>query len=159
MKKLVLSFLLLSGCSAPTVPLWFQPNKPHVSSLSQDLDCQVEAAQTVPVSNQTYSTPSYVTPTQVYCNPATNSCTGYGGQVIGGQTNTVDVNSGLRARVIRQCMAKKGWQLVVLPNCSTENYSEYLKAPEKYQIPKRTTSNSCAILDPKSKNWVIFTPS
>lgn len=159
MKKLVLSVLLLSGCAAPTVPLWFQANKPHVSSLSHDLDCQVEAAQKVPVSNQTYSTPSLVTPTHLSCNPSTNSCVSYGGQHIGGQINTVDVNADLRAKVIRQCMAKKGWQLVVLPNCSTANYSSYLAAPDQYRAPKSVTSGSCAVLDPNTKQWVIFTPT
>ncbi|UWQ30273.1 hypothetical protein [Leisingera sp. M523] len=159
MKKLVLSALLLSGCAAPTVPLWFQPNKPHVSSLSHDLDCQVEAVQKVPASNQVRSTPTYTTPTYLNCNPQTNSCISNGGQVIGGQTYTVDVNSGLRWQVLRQCMAKKGWQLVSLPPCGVPQHKAFMEDPEKYRAPKGVTAESCAILDRPRKEWVIYTPS
>ena len=151
--------LLLTGCAPPSVPLWYRPGKPHVASLEQDLSCQIEAAQKVPASNQVRSTPSVTTPSYVSCNSSTTSCTVYNGQTIGGQTYTVDVNDGLRRQVIRQCMAKKGWQLVTLPNCSATHYSAYLDDPEKYRAPKRVTAESCAVLDQSRNEWVIFTPT
>lgn len=102
---------------------------------------------------------AFTTPSNVSCNPTTSSCTVTGGQTIGGQTYTVDVNAGLRSQVIRQCMAKRGWQLVTLPNCSAERYSAYLADPAKYRAPRSITAESCAVLDQSRNEWVIFTPS
>ena len=48
------------------------------------------------------------------------SCQEYGGQTYGGQQYSYDANSDLRYRVILQCLQKKGYQVIDLPSCDSE---------------------------------------
>ena len=157
MKKMLLFAVLLSGC-ATSVPIWYKANTPPSRSLHSATDCEIHGVQSVPASNHVRTTSTFQTPTHVRCNPVTNSCTASGGDTIGGQTYTVDVNADLRAKVVRQCMAKRGWQLVTLPTCGVPQHTAYNEAPDKYRAPKGITAESCAILDRARNEWVIFTP-
>jgi hypothetical protein len=82
-------------------------------------NCQVEAAQRVPQRQVSRTTASYTTPVQTSCNTIGTQtfCNSSGGDTIGGDNYTVDVNAGLRSKVFYQCMANKNYRYVNLPPC------------------------------------------
>ena len=127
------------------------------------LKCEVEAAQQVPVNNQTSTTPVFTTPT--YTTPV--SCyTGYGGyttcsggQTMGGQTYggnvvTSDANLGLRQRLQDQCMADRGYTLRNLKPCSDLDmrsgtiFPQSGKQPKTEEIACFTQNQSFLVLPP-----------
>ena len=124
-----LAFVL--GCAAQMTPeQLYQAGKPFavpfykngatVSVLeSEELDCEVAAAQRVPQNIQVKTTPTYTTPTYTTCNNIGYStfCNSTGGQIYGGQTYSVDANADLRGRAFSQCMAQKGWRSASIPPC------------------------------------------
>lgn len=93
--------------------------------------CEVASLQQVPRAIATAQTPIVTTPQTIF-SPATTRCYGAGntvnctttpaivagGQTSGGQIFSYDANSDLRQRVVEQCMASKGYQLVTLPPCT-----------------------------------------
>lgn len=114
--------LVLAGC-APSQFTGYWRSGVTVAQQQNDLtNCQVRAANQVPVSTQVRTTPTYTTPENTSCYNIGYSvnCTTTGGQVYGGDTYSYDVNADLRQRVVGQCMARRGYQAVTLPICGDE---------------------------------------
>jgi hypothetical protein len=96
MRKLMIAGLMgigfLLGCGAKTTALVIY--KEQVSYLDGNqalLECQVKAAQTVPVSNNIYTTPTWTTPISCSVSSGRTSCSGgitYSGNIITQDSNT-----------------------------------------------------------------------
>ena len=113
--KVVAAFAVLSGCGP--VSMYYQPGV-AVSRLDTDhTNCEVSALRDAPVANQIRRDPSIFIPSRSYCNSA-GSCYTRPGYWVHGDIYTVDVNAGLRQRVLDQCMQQKGYQQVSIPRCS-----------------------------------------
>ena len=119
----VLLATVVGGCVAtgPVNVAWREGATGPQASFAQT-DCQIEAANRVPESVRTYTTPVYSTPSNVQCTTIGNfvNCQEYGGQVYGGQTQAYDANADLRMRATEQCLAKKGFSVVQFPACTPE---------------------------------------
>ena len=122
MRKAVVAGLvgvgLLAGCMTPA-PLryYLKTGSNSLTHNEAQLECEVAAAQSVPVSNQVSTTPTFTTP--VTCSPGFGgSVTCNGGQTFGGNVVTHDANLDLRVRLESQCMANKGYTVRYLPNCT-----------------------------------------
>ena len=160
----IVSLGLLGGCmQSPPQPFYLKTgstNKEHNSIL---LKCEVEAAQKVPVSNQTSTTPVFKTPT--YTTPVScyssyggyTTCSGgqtTGGQIYGGNMVTSDANLGLRQRLQDQCMADQGYILRNLNPCSDleirsgASFPPSVKQPETDFIECFTPNQSFIVLPP-----------
>ncbi len=128
----ILAFVCLGlmGCAAPTAYERYKAGEPlrnfaykagtTLAVQQRDVtNCQVSAAQRVPVNNVTTTTPVSVAPTQTYCNQigTQTMCNTYGGQTYGGTSTTTDTNNALRTRVFYQCMADQGYRYVNIPVC------------------------------------------
>lgn len=122
----------LIGCGAAVLSPYehFMAGKPWLdypyktgatpSSTDRDtLNCRVESHQRVSQQLVTNTTPSFTTDTQTYCNKIGTQvlCNTTGGDTIGGDTYTTDVNAGLRRSVERQCMMDKNYRYVNIPPC------------------------------------------
>jgi len=150
---------VLAGC-LPTENINYL-YKPGVSLSQKDNDafeCRLKAANSVPVSNQTTSTPGYVTPVSCTTNYGYTQCTG--GQTIGGGVITVDVNSELRNQVEQRCMAAKGYKKtsIALPMCKKEsipagfvNSSAKVSTPVEGACWVQGTENASLILLPEEQ--------
>ena len=91
------------------------------ASLTNDMtNCKIEAAQRVPQQMVSYTTPTYTTPVQTYCNRIGTQtfCNSSGGQTHGGQTTVSDANEGLRYSAYNQCLARQGYRFVDIPACA-----------------------------------------
>lgn len=138
---LLLIATLVSCDTVPTVQQIYWKNGTTSVQRSADFTpCEVEALRQVPAAmavgqSPTYTLPTYSTPAYTSCNGAAygygygynyqSNCTTTGGSVSGGQTMggqiySYDANLGLRQRVGAQCLAQKGWQLVSLPTCTSD---------------------------------------
>lgn len=146
--------IALSGCVNQAI--WYKPNVSPSLNVSDRTDCEVEAAQTVPSNTQVRTTPSFTTPTYVDCYGGFCSVTG--GDQVGGKTYSVDTNKDLRDRVMRQCMAKRGWQVVTLPYCGAGEQKAYKADPARYRVPGKLSAGACVIYDTTIKDFVIFAP-
>ena len=126
----LISLSLLVSCVAPMttydayragkpMPMFYKGGVGFGKIASDNTDCQVEAVQRVPAQVQTTQTPVYTTPVSTTCNQIGTQtfCNQMGGQTYGGQTQSYDVNSGLRQQVHSQCMAKKGYRYLNIPAC------------------------------------------
>ncbi|WP_172960954.1 hypothetical protein [Oceaniglobus roseus] len=92
-----------------------------VTRLNADLtDCEVSGVNRVPPNTQIRTTPIEVLPPRRVCSRDGLHCRLIGGDIVGGETYTYDANAGLRARVISQCMAARGYSPVEIPMCSPE---------------------------------------
>ena len=104
-------------------------------------DCQVKAAQSVPVNTQIGTTSTYTTPVQTSCYAGYGgyvSCNSSGGQTYGGDVYSYDANSNLRNRVANQCMQQKGFRLIELPTCTAAK----AQAGVSQKLPQ-LNANSC----------------
>ena len=101
------------------MPMFYKGGVDFGRTASDNTDCQVEAVQRVPAQVQTTQTPAYTTPVSTTCNQIGTQtfCNQMGGQTYGGQTQSYDVNAGLRQQVHLQCMARKGYQYLNIPAC------------------------------------------
>lgn len=122
-KLLVLGFVgvgLLAGCgvSEPDRAFFYKENTKYSEANKTLTDCQVEAAQKVPVSNNSYTTPTWTTP--VSCSTSYGYTNCYGGNTYGGNLVTQDTNLPLRDRVTEQCLVDKGYYVGRVPVCSNE---------------------------------------
>lgn len=131
LKSLGCVFLVLSACVPTSHAIYWKEGPNFAQRQSDFTDCEVEALNKVPNQTAVRSIPGYTTPIQV--SPSSTQCYGYGnyascnssgstvtgGQVIGGGVETYDANLGLRDRVGRQCLSRRGYTLVTLPVCTT----------------------------------------
>ena len=140
MKKAIGALVMagLGGCVAtgPTTVAWREGATGPQASFAQT-DCLIEAANRVPESVRTYTTPVYSTPSNVQCSTIGNyvSCQEYGGQVYGGQTQAYDANADLRMAAATQCLAKKGFSVVEFPACTSEQAKQGLVSFSTGKLP------------------------
>ena len=114
------SFGFLAGCGAgKTALVFYNENVTYDDGNKALLDCQVEAAQKVPVSNNIYTTPTWTTPVSCTVSSGRTSCSG--GITYGGNVVTQDLNGGLRYRVTKQCLRDKGYFVGEAPICNARN--------------------------------------
>ena len=142
-KKFVLPFLLLVGCVSSAMtpyqaykagkpfPMFYKAGVGFAQIKNDNTNCQIDAAQRVPVQTQISQTPTYTTPVQTTCNSygtgfgvgygvstsAQTFCTQSGGQTYGGTIQSYDANAGLRSQATLQCMANKGYRYVNIAAC------------------------------------------
>ncbi|CUH77400.1 hypothetical protein TRM7557_01353 [Tritonibacter multivorans] len=163
---------MLSACDVQRSPAQlYEARKPLVfdhykngatsDEIDRDvLDCQIEASQRVPQNLQVRTTPAYTTPVNTYCSGSGYyvSCNSYGGQTIGGDTYTIDVNSSLRAKARAQCVARKGYRAVSIPPCPVGVNAESMKLKSKQGVlalPK-FSSKTCYFAD--AENFLVGEP-
>jgi len=116
----LVSFGFLAGCGAgKTALVFYNENVTYDDGNQALLDCQVEAAQKVPVSNNIHTTPTWTTPVSCTVSSGRTSCSG--GVTYGGNMVTQDLNGGLRDRVIKQCLRDKGYFVGEAPICNARN--------------------------------------
>jgi hypothetical protein len=137
----------LSAC-VPTQPYtvaWREGATAAQADTAQT-DCLIEAANRVPQSVQAYTTPVYQSPSNVQCTTFGNyvSCQEYGGQVYGGNVQTYDANAGLRARATEQCLARKGFGVATIPQCTTEQSKQGVVSFQSGRLPP-ASSVLCAV--------------
>jgi hypothetical protein len=129
--------ILLAGCT-PTAETTYWRDGATGRQWDQAItQCQVQALREVPQSVAVGSTPTYQTPTQTSCYTIGNTvqCSTTGGQVYGGQVYSYDPNAGLRSRVEAQCMANRGYALVTIPTCTSEQRSAGTLRPLSGRLP------------------------
>lgn len=119
---------LLAGCggSQPETAFTYKENTKYSEANRAAMDCLVEAAQKVPVANNSYTTPTWTTP--VSCSTSFGDINCYGGNTYGGNLVTQDTNLLLRERVAEQCLVDKGYYVGRIPFCSNATKRKFLKA-------------------------------
>ena len=144
MRKLMIAGLMgigfLSGCGAKTTALVIYKEKVSYLDGNQALlECQIKAAQTVPVSNNIYTRPTWTTPISCSVYSGRTSCSG--GVTYGGNVVTQDLNVGLRYRVTKQCLRDKGYFVGEAPICNARNKRKLSKnlyvanvGPKKFMV-------------------------
>ena len=130
MRKLMLVGLMsigfLSGCGAgPTALVMYKEKVSYDDGNQALLDCQVEAAQKVPVSNKIYTSPTWTTPVSCTVSSGRTSCSG--GVTYGGNMIAKDMNSGLRDRVTKKCLRDKDYFVGEAPICNAVNKRKHIK--------------------------------
>jgi len=106
--------VILTGCGP--LSIYYREGVSVTRQQSDTLDCEVKALRDAPVANKVQQSPPIFYPGRTVCNAA-GQCYTTPGSWAPGSVYTVDVNSGLRARVEQQCMAAKGYAPVELPRC------------------------------------------
>ena len=146
-KLFVVLPVLLVSCGPLTVY-----HRPGVSEAQLDreyLACEVSALKQAPVANQIRQHPPRYYPGHRYCN-SEGACWTTPGYWIDGGSYTVDVNQGVRSRLLQSCMAKKGYLQQDLPRCSNLAYS--VRRPnDVIQI----TPKSCAKRDDSGRILIL----
>lgn len=152
----LVAICLITGCNVSSNTEYMYREKPTTKSqkASAMLECEVYATKEIPASNQTSATPQYKTPT--YTTPVScytgyggyTTCTGgqaYGGNVVGGNVITKDVNSDLRYRLYKSCMAERGYKTTKfpLPMCRNEQIPLGYLTPET--VLHAPVEGACAI--------------
>jgi hypothetical protein len=149
-----LALLLLAAGCAP-VETWHKPGETAAGRAADLTACRVAAVQSVPANTQIGRTPVRVTPPRQRCVRAGDrvQCLTTPGQVYGGQSYSYDANAGLRADVVTQCMATRGYRAVRLPACR----GAAAEGPIRDSGMPALTEASCAV---KTRGGaVIVTPS
>lgn len=149
--RIVLAGLAVGACGP--LSLYYQPGV-QVSRMQSDATrCEVNALRDAPVANQIRQRPPIYLPGNRYCS--STGCYYSPGYWVDGGIYTVDLNQGLRQRVLDMCMAQKGYQPVSIPRCSAGIASA---APRAATSTLPTLSeNSCAIRYDDG-SWQIVTP-
>ena len=150
--SLPVALFLLAGCDAGLST--YYKTGAQVSRLKTDtVNCEVKALKDAPVAMQTRQRAPIFYPGTQICNGAT--CYYRPGFWVDGGFYTVDVNQGLRERVLDQCMAQKGYQPVNLPRCSPQIVAA--APPARTRILPKLNEQSCAIRY-EDGSWQIVTP-
>ncbi|SMO50642.1 hypothetical protein SAMN06265173_104109 [Thalassovita litoralis] len=127
------TLILLAGCVP--VSVYHKAGGTLTRLQNDEVNCQVQALQKVPVNKITRITPIRTLPREV-CNSRGHCRIVY--MEFGGDVETYDANLPLRQKVEAQCMINKGYQQIELPIC--ENRPTTLPGT----MPGLTT-NSCAV--------------
>ncbi|WP_397542086.1 hypothetical protein [Roseovarius salis] len=147
----LLAALLLGGCFP--VSLYYREGAPVARVEADETACEVAALDRVPRDmRQRYIPPVY--DYETICTPAA-ACRTYRTVITPGRWESYDANEELRARVARQCMARKGYERVRLPACSAETIKATRKSASHVQPP--ITGESC-IIRFRSGRYRIVTP-
>lgn len=114
---IALALFALGGCSGYSG--YYQAGQ-TVSRLSADQTaCDVTGVQQVPPNTQLRRTAPTLIPPREICR-SDGKCRVIPARYEPGDTYTVDVNEGLRNRVVAQCMAGRGYERVQVPGCSAQ---------------------------------------
>lgn len=150
----VLSAVLLAGACAAPLSIYYRPGVSVSRMQTETTNCQVAALKDAPVANQVRQRPPVYFPGRQYCN-AGGGCWYAPGYWVDGGIYTVDVNRDLRNQVEAQCMAKKGYRPVSLPNCSAN--VKAAAPPAATSTLPQISQNSCVIRYDNG-SWQIVTP-
>jgi len=120
---------------------------------SDTLVCDTQALRDAPVANEIRQSPPMYYPGERYCN-GTN-CYQRPGFWVQGDIYTVDVNRSLRQQIAQNCMAKKDYRLVKLPNCNI-SIANAAGTAQTTRLPQ-LSENSCAIKN-KDGSFQIVEP-
>ena len=142
----------------PAIP--YQEGKTKKQANNDWLDCNVAAAQKVPVNTGVYTTPRYTTP--LNCNTSFGNTTCTGGQTYGGNVASYDANARLREQVTIQCLQNKGYQIVnyeVCPKDVQKRHKEKLALEGTNLNVKLVapSANSCAYIQNQTTILVDLT--
>ena len=151
--RMMVLALALAGCGPLT--LYHRPGVSVSRMQADSTECEVQALRDAPVANQIRQNPPVFIPGNTWCNADGQCRTGPGTWVDGGFTS-VDVNAGLRDRVMRQCMANRGYQPVTLPECSASIKAAV--SPAQTTTLPRLGESSCVIRH-GGGGWQIVTPA
>jgi hypothetical protein len=115
--RLAVPFAALSILlSCAPAPQYYKAGETVVNRERAELDCKVQAARQVPVQTVTQVIPGQWLPPHKVC-PTPTTCRMVPGRYLPPEFITEDANAELRTRVMRQCMADKGYGRVQLPPC------------------------------------------
>lgn len=133
--------VLLSGCEPGPGAFYLQQDATAGRTRSDITQCEVEAVNTVPAAIVQSVSPIYRTPDRTTCRETALGihCTTMPGMTYGGNVSTIDRNEDLRSRVLNQCMASRGYDLVTLPHCNDEQLAAGRFYPDA--IPKPPPSS------------------
>ncbi len=140
---------VLAGCLPLSI---YHREGVSVAKMQSDkTTCEVAALRDVPEARQWRRGPSQYIPGPRICDAAGN-CRYGPGYYVPGALYTVDANAGLRARVMDQCMAQKGYTEVSLPPCSAA--VARAAPPGATRVLPKLTSTSCVIRN-QGGSWQI----
>ncbi|MEX0339355.1 MAG: hypothetical protein AB3N11_09980 [Arenibacterium sp.] len=148
--RLSIVLILFLGACGP-VATFYREGAPVTRLNSDQTACEVAALKDAPVANEIRRSPPIFYPPRQVCN-SSGACYTRPGYWVEGPIYTVDVNKGLRARVLNSCMAKKGYSLVSLPRCTQ---STALQTTAR--LPP-LTSESCVIPGRDGLNQIVSPP-
>ncbi|TDE38360.1 hypothetical protein [Antarcticimicrobium sediminis] len=141
--------LLLATC-AP-MSLYYRPGVSVARMQTDTTRCEVRALKQAPVATQIRQYPPTFVPGVRHCN-AKGECWTRPGHWVDGAIYSVDVNSGLRARVMQLCMSEKGYDPVSLPICPVE--VRKATPPGVTTVLPRLSKNACVIRN-QDGSWQI----
>ena len=150
----LIGMVLALGACAP-MSLYYRPGVSVAQMQSDSTECEVRALRDAPVANQIRQNPPVLIPGNTWCNADGQCHTAPGTWVDGGFTS-VDVNANLRDRVMQQCMAKRGYQPVTLPECSASVKAAVV--PGQTTTLPGLTETSCVVRH-SGGGWQIVTPA
>ncbi|TDK44981.1 hypothetical protein [Antarcticimicrobium luteum] len=143
--------LVLSAC-AP-MELYYRPGVSVARMQADTTRCEVRALREAPAAPQLRQYPPRFVPGRRLCN-AQGDCWVRPGHWVEGPVYTVDVNAGLRGRVMALCMAEKGYDPVSLPVCPAE--VRQTVPPGATTVLPRLTQDACVIRN-QDGTWQIVT--
>lgn len=137
---------ILCGCEPSSSVYLYKPNTSVARADRDYFDCELAAAQRVPVNTQISTTPTYTTTayTNCYGYGYSASCYTSGGQTYGGQTYSYDANTSLRNDFWARCMSDRGYVGVEFPRCSSET-RELVGVDTLMATLKAPKENSCVV--------------
>lgn len=109
-----LAGVVLAACGP--LSIYYRPGVTVSRMQNDQLNCEVSALRDAPVATQIRQRPPIFFPGRRWCD-ASGACYSQPGYWVDGGVYTVDTNADLRARVLNQCMAQKGYQPVDVPPC------------------------------------------
>lgn len=143
-------FVLLGAC-AP-LDTYYKPGASVAAANRQTLACEVEALAKAPRATRVVQAPPQFLPPRRTCDKEGN-CLTVPGYYAPGARYTIDPNSGLRARVERQCMADAGFAPVSIPACPS-SVANAAPARATTTLPP-LNENSCAIRNPDGSFQIV----
>lgn len=145
----LLAIALLAAC-AP-LSTYYKPGVSVARLNTDETACEVSSLRDAPVANQLRQRPPVFVPGGRICNAA-GVCYQRPGHWVSGGYYTVDVNQGLRVRLMDMCMARKGYQPVSIPRCNPGVANA--ATPGVTRVLPKLNEKSCAILN-QDGSWQI----
>ncbi|NCO21791.1 MAG: hypothetical protein GW905_07270 [Rhodobacterales bacterium] len=112
--KSVLILAVLAGCAPYSG--YYKAGQTVARLNTDQTACEVKGAQDVPPNTQLRRTPVELIPAREICDRH-GKCSVIPARIEGGEVYSYDANADLRARVVAQCMADKGYEKVSIPPC------------------------------------------
>lgn len=137
----VAALTLLAACDT-SLSIFYKQGASVARMQTDQTRCEVSALRDAPVATQVRQSPPTYVPGRRVCN-SQGQCRVTNGYYIPGNTYTVDVNAGLRERVLNQCMADIGYTPVSIPACPQNVRSAV--SPRQTQTLPPVNEASCAV--------------